>query len=146
MTSNRPEMIHIWLIVCIYVPIFLIVVVVAVVVVVVVTLNFKCIRGHLKLNVSILDLQIFDSSKSVRNRPENTPKPSQNLPQTIPNPSKNRSFDSYYDIWKKSEKIEPKKRKIRKIWDRFGMVWGYFRDDFGTTLKNQKIESSELKS
>ena len=26
-----------------------------------------------------------------------------------------------------------------------GMVWGYFRDDFGPTLKNRKFESSELK-
>ena len=36
-----------------------------------------------------------------------------------------------------------------RIWgwfgDGFGMVWGYFRDDFGPTLKNRKIESSELK-
>ena len=26
-----------------------------------------------------------------------------------------------------------------------GMVWGYFRDDFGPILKNRKFESSELK-
>ena len=39
----------------------------------------------------MLDLQIFDFSKSVRNRPENTPKPSQNHSQTIPNPSQNPS-------------------------------------------------------
>ena len=27
----------------------------------------------------------------------------------------------------------------------FGMVWGYFRDGFGPTLKNRKIECPELK-
>ena len=28
----------------------------------------------------------------------------------------------------------------------FGMVWGYFRDDFGPTLKNRKFEGLELKN
>ena len=50
---------------------------------------FRSIRGHFKVNFSILDLQIFNFSKSVRNRSENTPRPSQNHPQTIPNPSQN---------------------------------------------------------
>ena len=54
--------------------------------------HFRSIWGHLKLNFSILDLHFFDFSKSVRNRPENTPGPSQNHPQTIPNPSQNFRF------------------------------------------------------
>ena len=32
-------------------------------------LIFKCIGGHLKVNFSILNSQMFDFSKSVRNRP-----------------------------------------------------------------------------
>ena len=51
--------------------------------------HFRSIWGHLRLNFSILDLQFFDFSKSVRNRPENIPRPSQNHPQNIPNPSQN---------------------------------------------------------
>ena len=36
--------------------------------------HFRSIWGHLRLNFAIRDSQIFDFSKSVRNRPENTPK------------------------------------------------------------------------
>ena len=50
-------------------------------------LIFRCIWAHCKVHFSILNSQIFDFSKSVRNRPENAPKPSPKHPQTIPNPS-----------------------------------------------------------
>ena len=58
--------------------------------------HFRSIWGHLRLNFSILDLHFFDFSKSVRNRPENTPKPSPNHPQTIPNPSQIFSIFSMF--------------------------------------------------
>ena len=57
---------------------------------------FKSIWGHSKVIFSRLNFQIFDFSKSVRNRPENTPKPSQNHPQTIPNPSQNFRFFRFF--------------------------------------------------
>ena len=68
-------------------------------------LIFRCIWSHFKVIFSILSSQIFDFSKSVRNRPENTPKPSPKHPQTIPNPSQNfRKFRrfrhfSYISFW-----------------------------------------------
>ena len=58
--------------------------------------HFRSIWGHLGPNFSIPDLHFFDFSKSVRNRPENIPKPSPNHPQTIPNPSQNFRFFRFF--------------------------------------------------
>ena len=61
-----------------------------------VLLIFKRIWGHFKINFSIPNSHIFDFSKSVRDRPENTPKPSQNHPQAIPNPSQIFDFFDFF--------------------------------------------------
>ena len=65
--------------------------------------HFRSIWGHLRLNFSIRDLQIFNFSKSVRNRPENTPKPSQNPPQTTQNRSKIQPWPLQERFWSPSQ-------------------------------------------
>ena len=65
--------------------------------------HFRSIWGLLRLNFSILDLHFFDFSKSVRNRPENIPKPSQNHPQTIPNPFKYFRYFRFFLVRKSVE-------------------------------------------
>ena len=103
--------------------------------------HFRSIWGHLRLIFSIRNFYFFNISKSVRNRPENTPKPSQNHPQTIPNPShflwKVRFFS--YFFW--------------FFCDGFMMVWGWFWDGLGlfsgrfrTYFEKSKNEGPELRN
>ena len=47
---------------------------------------------------------------------------------------------------KTSKKIENFGTDLGWFGDDFGMVWGYFRDGFGPTLKSRKFGSSELKN
>ena len=49
-------------------------------------------------------------------------------------------------IAKIGEKIEKFGTDLGWFGGALGTVWGYFRDDFGPTLKNRKFESSELKN
>ena len=110
--------------------------------------HFRSIWNHFKLFFSILDLQIFEFSNSVRNPPKNIPRPSQNHPQTIPNPSQNFRIFRKLSIFsvirfllfllllllllvlKFSKNVE-KNLNFRKNWDGFGMVWGWFWDGLG---------------
>ena len=102
------------------------------------------------------NFRIFDFSKSVRNRAENAPRPSQNQPQTIPNPSRNfnvfflgptpplhqkkvRNFRT-----KKIEKIENFGTDLGCFGGDLGTVWGHFRHDFGPILKKSKIRKFRI--
>ena len=56
-------------------------------------------------------------------------------------------------VRKFSKKLKKKNRIFENFgtdlgWfgDDFGMVWGYFRDGFGPTLKSRKIEGPESKN
>ena len=47
---------------------------------------------------------------------------------------------------KKIEKIENFETDLGWFGSDIGMVWGYFRTNFGPILKHRKFESSELKN
>ena len=112
-----------------------------------------------------MDLQIFDFSKSVRNHPENTPKPSPNHPQTIPNPSQNYDIVWFFGFFvgkgnthddndddatsdnfiKKKTKNRKKIEIVGRIWDGLGVIWGRFGGVFDATSDRfWKIENSRI--
>ena len=117
--------------------------------------------SHFKVNCSILNFQIFEFSKSVRNRPENTPKPSPNHHHTIYDfrccwfvlccivyiIEKLRYF--YYYFYYNSTTcttITPPSHPSLRFWDGLGVFSGRFRTDFEKSkIREFRIEKLTLK-
>ena len=60
-------------------------------------LILNCIWGHSKVGSSVLNSRIIKFSKSVLNRPENVPKPSQNHVQTKPSQSSGYFLERFWN-------------------------------------------------